>query len=348
MNLVDNYREKLESIKYVDTFSNIILRWEQWNEKAFTAPPSTPESMIRRVNGGRWQGVKEMDASEEEYFNTSDDEDEPISKDNTTPPKTATTNSSRCTTPSKPLVDYPEDDDDAMEESDQPSLNNNGTTSPPRTPKLRQASTTTTSAQTSPSSSASTSQDITSAVPTPERLAEKRRRIEEEDDDELGKLSNRSKKRNPITDGSGAAKGDSVPAAATGGRKRSTLANTNSGFPPAKKIAISLGSARATGGVTSAATNTSTLGKDAAKTAPIAVGGNDSGLEADKGEGGDVDGVRSSNNVGDSGNGNGTHTTTGSGPTDTESNSENYGDTGGGGGEPGGGMTSTCTSSNVD
>lgn len=81
LHVVEKYREKLENITYVDTFQNLILRYDQMqgygaeaDSTLFSQDDSTPRRMP--LNGQRWQGVKELDATEEEYFNTSDDEDE--------------------------------------------------------------------------------------------------------------------------------------------------------------------------------------------------------------------------------------------------------------------------------
>jgi hypothetical protein len=81
LHVVEKYREKLENITYVDTFQNLILRFDQMqgygaeaDSTLFSQDDSTPRRLP--LNGQRWQGVKELDAAEEEYFNTSDDEDE--------------------------------------------------------------------------------------------------------------------------------------------------------------------------------------------------------------------------------------------------------------------------------
>lgn len=81
LHVVEKYREKLENITYVDTFQNLILRYDQMqgygaeaDSTLFSQDDGTPRRLP--LNGQRWQGVKELDAAEEEYFNTSDDEDE--------------------------------------------------------------------------------------------------------------------------------------------------------------------------------------------------------------------------------------------------------------------------------
>ncbi|KAK2848488.1 hypothetical protein FQN49_005676 [Arthroderma sp. PD_2] len=95
--VVERYREKIQHVTYVDTFQNLILRYDQMqgygtNVNAGTEGSeassamfsqdeagSTPTRMI--ISGGqRWgaMGVREMDAAEEEYFDTSDDEDDEV------------------------------------------------------------------------------------------------------------------------------------------------------------------------------------------------------------------------------------------------------------------------------
>lgn len=82
VHVVEKYREKLERITYVDTFQNLIIRYDQmqgYGAEADSTLFSQDEGDTPRripMNGQRWQGVKEMDAAEEEYFAGSDDEDE--------------------------------------------------------------------------------------------------------------------------------------------------------------------------------------------------------------------------------------------------------------------------------
>lgn len=82
VHVVEKYREKLNSITYVDTFINLVNRYEQMQgyeaeaESALFAQGEEAQARRMRVNGQRWPGVGEMDAAEEAYFNTSDDEDE--------------------------------------------------------------------------------------------------------------------------------------------------------------------------------------------------------------------------------------------------------------------------------
>lgn len=81
IHVVEKYYDKLESITYVDTFQNLILRYEQlqgYDVAVDSTLFSQEETPTRRIqpNGQRWQGFKEIDAAEDEYFNTSDDEEE--------------------------------------------------------------------------------------------------------------------------------------------------------------------------------------------------------------------------------------------------------------------------------
>lgn len=171
--LVESFRPKLEEIKYVDTFQSLIHRYDQiqgFNPDAdttlFSNDSTTTPNRTPNVNGNqRWQGVKEMDAVEEAYFNTSDDEDDALPKSVLS--KAAKTNGVTTSPMLKSLVDYPDDDEDSMDTTEPGD--------PGPKPELE------------PSPMLQT--------PPPERLSEKRRREEDNEEDELGKLSS-SKRRN--------------------------------------------------------------------------------------------------------------------------------------------------------
>lgn len=170
--LVETYREKLQDITYVDTFQNLILRYDQMQEpvttqeldNSFTSVESdTPARPSGLLNGGKWgQGLRD-DTEEEAYFNTSDDEDELAA-----PEKTVLNGAS----PVRPLVNYP--DDDAEEDDidmDVPlAMRNTGATiqtkDETKTPKA----------------------NSTVGSP-PERISEKRRREEDEEDELLANIS---------------------------------------------------------------------------------------------------------------------------------------------------------------
>lgn len=174
--LVETYREKLQTITYVDTFQNLIMRYDQMHEPvttqemdaSFTSVDSdTPARQQLMVNGGKWGvGLKEPDPDEEAYFNGSDEEDE----------LAAGVKSVNGASPVRPLVNYP-DDDEGDDEADDlaaaaPSV-------------LPQSAPEGTQETESPSSSKS----------PPERLAEKRRREEDEDDELLISISSSGSKR---------------------------------------------------------------------------------------------------------------------------------------------------------
>ncbi len=230
LHVVECYREKLKDITYVDTFQNLILRYDQMqgynpdmDTTLFSQDDETPTRT--QVNGGqRWQGVKEMDAAEEEYFNTSDDEDDLAAKKQGILPA-----ANGASPVSKPLVDYPDDDDDddAMDiKAEQPSAQKEDTSDetsikadiPPDSPKP------TTPLSTTP----------------PERLSEKRRR-EEDEEDELGKLSH-SKRRSSSVSSVSSTTSTSTNTNTSGNvlRRKKSFTTTKDSPTGNKKIAISL------------------------------------------------------------------------------------------------------------
>jgi protein phosphatase 4 regulatory subunit 3 len=133
--LVETYRDKLESITYVDTFQNMILKYDQVHEQSRDADTTSftsdvgsesglPPGRMAMVNGGRWQqGLREADPEEEAYFNSSDNEDDdvdPLSTIGAEPMAAgakpmhahAAGQMPNGASPVRPLVDYPDDDDD--------------------------------------------------------------------------------------------------------------------------------------------------------------------------------------------------------------------------------------------
>lgn len=176
--LVSTYRSQLQEITYVDTFTDLIRIYDQWkhNPEAdmtlFSNDDITTPNRTPNVNGNRWQGVREMDAAEQAYFDTSDEEDEITS---TEKPKVAGApllNGLAASPMLKSLVDYPDDDDDMNEDLQ--------VTAPV--------------AKLAPSPMLQT--------PPPERVSEKRRREEDNDEDELGKLTvtkRRSSTSSPVS-----------------------------------------------------------------------------------------------------------------------------------------------------
>lgn len=185
LHIVGNYREKLQTIRYVDTFQTLILRYDQfqgYNPEGDTTlfgqdQDETPSRS--NVSGNhRWQGVKEMDAAEEAYFNTSDDEDELAHKK---PHGQRHPLVNGVSPLARSLVDYPDDEEEPMnadaglaerkpvEKMNAQAVDENGI-----------------SAVSVPSK------------PPPERLSEKRRR-EEDEEDELGKLSTSKRRTSSVS-----------------------------------------------------------------------------------------------------------------------------------------------------
>ncbi|KAL8936239.1 MAG: hypothetical protein Q9216_005038 [Gyalolechia sp. 2 TL-2023] len=185
LHVVENYREKLQEISYVDTFQMLILRYDQfqgYNPEGDTTlfgqdQDETPSRS--NVNGNhRWQGVKEMDAAEEAYFATSDDEDELAHKKPHTQRHPLVNGASPL---ARSLVDYPDDEEEPM---------NANAGSAEHKPVEK------TNAQ-------AVDENAISAVsvpsrPPPERLSEKRRR-EEDEEDELGKLSTSKRRTSSVS-----------------------------------------------------------------------------------------------------------------------------------------------------
>ncbi|KAJ5495127.1 hypothetical protein N7539_000243 [Penicillium diatomitis] len=204
LHVVEKYRDKLDQITYVDTFRNLILRYDQMQGNGADADAtlfSQDENAPQRLplSGQRWQGVKEMDAAEEEYFNASDDEDEWTQESRAAVAETAVANGSASPVV-KPLVDYPDDDEDedAMDTKPEAAAAAVGSMETPF-PQVEE-----TAVPPSPeASSVSEPSSPASQKPSaPERLAEKRRR-EEEDEDELVKLAAGPKRRSSLSSNSG-------------------------------------------------------------------------------------------------------------------------------------------------
>ncbi|CAI6334395.1 unnamed protein product [Periconia digitata] len=220
--LVENHREKFQSITYVDTFHGLILRYDQMQnppptqnslptqelDHSFTSVESeTPSRHIGMVNGGKWgQGLKEVDADEEAYFNGgSDDEDD----------FPGTAKSLNGASPVRALVDYPEDEDEV----------DILTSAPSESPQIISTSTQT---QTSPTTSNSSNDS------PPERISEKRRREDDEEDELLSSLSSPGIKRRASTNSN-----SSTASLKSLRRKNPNIASAKENTTP-KKITLSI------------------------------------------------------------------------------------------------------------
>jgi protein phosphatase 4 regulatory subunit 3 len=235
LHVVEKYRDKIKDITYVDTFQNLINRYEQMQgynaemeQTLFSQEDQSPSATARtQMNGGqRWQGIKEMDSEQEEYFNTSDDDEEDDGVDREEASKarsdrfewhsrrlkmgglpngnTANTNNASASPvrgrEGKSLVDYPDDDDDIIDE--------NMDVRPAAGPILTPQTPGTPESLGSPGQKENTSPESVGINRTerilqpspdiiPDKVPEKRRREDDEDeDDELSKLSTGIKRRN--------------------------------------------------------------------------------------------------------------------------------------------------------
>ncbi|KAK1506894.1 hypothetical protein CTAM01_03226 [Colletotrichum tamarilloi] len=218
--LVQNYRERLVDLSYMETFRNVLVLYDQTQGHTAEFYTESEEDLARRTAANTNQRMMEhiaVDQAEEDYFNTSDDEDGPESRafDKVQP----TNGSAASTLASKPLVDYPSDEE-VDENADPEVLPTSG------------------EKQDGTDGASDTSSESSSVAP-PERLSEKRRR-EEDDDDELGKLM-QNKRRNSSSAGSNASMTSSMV------RRKKTFADRPNTAAP-KKIAISISPSVKTGG----------------------------------------------------------------------------------------------------
>jgi protein phosphatase-4 regulatory subunit 3 len=188
VHLVSQHREKLETITYVETFRMMVLKYDQMREPvttqeldhSFTSVDSgtSVRHVDMLVNGGKWgQGLKELDADEEAYFNGSDDDDDVL------------TNGGKVNgaSPVRPLVNYPDD-----EENDEDEMDILATSTPSASPSKPS---TATQSPTTPHTRSTTRANSANNKTPPERISEKRRREEEEEDELLANLPSSEKKR---------------------------------------------------------------------------------------------------------------------------------------------------------
>ncbi|KAJ8106222.1 hypothetical protein ONZ43_g7137 [Nemania bipapillata] len=211
--MVENYREKLQSLSYMELFRTLILRYDQTS--GFTAnmdfflEADEDGSRDRRRNRPPPQRHQmehlTMDDAQEEYWNNSDDED-----DLQVRPSDRTLPGNSESPSAKLLVDYASDEelDDNIEAG---AIS--GDEDRPESP--------------------------IGAVPPPERVSEKRRREEDEEDD-LSKMI-QQKRRNSTSSGPNTSSATPSPL-----RKRKAAAGGRDSGGAPKKIAISLTSAAKT------------------------------------------------------------------------------------------------------
>ncbi|KAL4806113.1 component of IIS longevity pathway SMK-1-domain-containing protein [Aspergillus unguis] len=263
LHIVGKYGDKLRNITYVDTFQGLIIHYEQlqgYSEEADSTLYSQEEATpgLKIAPSGRWQGVKEMDPAEEEYFNTSDDEDE-WQQDNQATGTLLSQVPNGAASPSvKSLVDYPDDDDD--EGGDVMDTKPEAETEPEQ-----KAEPSTDDAPADPTDETPSTPISQVAQSPPERLSEKRRR-DEEDDDELVKLTSGPKRRSSTSGSKGSAGLLRKKRSSSIGSEKSTQGGpVSAGNTVPKKIAINLSSSVKTAEVQSTDAISDTPGTDTEK-----------------------------------------------------------------------------------
>jgi protein phosphatase-4 regulatory subunit 3 len=234
--MVENYREKVMALAYIDTFNEILNRYDQTQGFTTNIDPyfeSEDELGRARPTNGAARAMMEhiaVDQAQEDYWNTSDDEDDLAGHEPSEEELRRTLGMMPDRSPSKPLVEYNSDEEadenDAVmtpvdahasttsptsDDNNQPAPTATGTATPtngtPQTPpSSKQAASTSTPTSASAAAAAAAA---TSAAP-PERLSEKRRREEDEDDDVLDKLTQQHKRRNSSSAASNASSVGSV------------------------------------------------------------------------------------------------------------------------------------------
>lgn len=227
--LVETYRDKIKDIQYVDTFECLILRFDHSQgysanmDASFLETEEDTPGRSQPGGGRRWQGVRDLDPAEEEYFNTSDDEDEAPVK---SPSNRASINGASPL--SKPLVDYPSDEETEMTDADLAGV-------------LPTSKDSTTDNE-EPGDQGDEQKESLVQTP-PERLSEKRRR-EDDEEDELAKLSQQQSKRRNSTSSMGSAASNNSNIL----RRKKSFNSRDGNAGTTKKIAISLSPAIKSGG----------------------------------------------------------------------------------------------------
>jgi protein phosphatase-4 regulatory subunit 3 len=226
--IVQTYRDRIQDINYVETFKGLILKYDHAQgyaanmEASFLDTEEDTPGRSQPGGGRRWQGARDLDPAEEEYFNTSDDEEEAPTK---SPLSRASMNDASPL--SKPLVDYPSDEETDMTDAELAGI------LPSKEAKA---------GDTEPNEQQEVQKESLVLTP-PERLSEKRRR-EEDEEDELTKLSQQQSKR----------RSSSASVSSVGSTNSSMLRRKNSfkardgNAGSGKKIAISLAPAIKSGG----------------------------------------------------------------------------------------------------
>ncbi|KAI2618876.1 DUF625-domain-containing protein [Hypoxylon sp. NC1633] len=214
--LVENYREKVQNLAYLDLFKTLAIRYDQAG--GFTAnmdyfieadeePRKRRPNAINPKTGGLMEHIA-MDQAEEEYWNVSDDEDDIQAK-----PVNRPSSANDESPGTRPLVDYASDEEgDENLEAGALSADEDRQES-----GLRKAD-----------------DSLRDVAPPPERLSEKRRREEDEEED-LSKMI-QHKRRNSSSASSNASGVSGVL------RKKKSISGARDTGGGPRKIAISISS----------------------------------------------------------------------------------------------------------
>lgn len=228
--LVDTHREDLESLSYLSTFRDLVLRYDQ--TQGFTVNMDhflEGEDDVRRPPPNmRLMDQIAVDPQEEEYWETEEADDEHEEH-----PEVKVVPSNGPIRQTKPLVDYPSD-----EEADEAVIDAEGNDTPDVDPQ-GSANVADDAEKAEPTEQAALEAENGDASP-PERLSEKRRREEDEDDDELNKLM-ANKRRN-----SSSSDANSIASSKLGQRRRTSFTGSNGSS--SKRISINLSPAVKSGG----------------------------------------------------------------------------------------------------
>jgi protein phosphatase 4 regulatory subunit 3 len=257
--VVENYREKITELGYLEIFHDLIRLYEQ--SRGFVGNMDTyfmesEDGVGRRpphVNGRMMEHIS-VDPMEEEYWNASDDEEENQSK--VAARGSMTAGAGPGPGPLSALVDYHSDEEsdenggdaataktDSEGKKEGKEAKEGKETKETKEPKgakkgkgakgAKEAKDGKSSEEPLTPKSADSPSPSLSSTP-PERISEKRRR-EEEDDDELGKMMQQHKRRNSTS-----AVRNASGAAAALSKKKSFGGASNSGPGGPKKMSINL------------------------------------------------------------------------------------------------------------
>jgi protein phosphatase-4 regulatory subunit 3 len=226
--MVENYREKIKALAYIDTFDEMLERYDRTQgfttgiDPYFESEDELPRRALNGVRGGMMEHLV-VDQAQEDYWNMSDDDDElPGSQHGPEEMPLGIPNGS--VTSSKPLVEYnsDEDEDDTMDNSGGDAVMTPVDPQPPistTTGKnlshrenlgLREdAATGTASPSSTHQTPALAAAAAAAATSPPERLSEKRRR-EEDEDDALEKLTQHKRRNSSSVAGNAAATTTSI------------------------------------------------------------------------------------------------------------------------------------------